>query len=150
MNNFIVSTETFIFFRSDSLSHWLMTHDSWVIDSFDSLILYTPCRHRSKKVGVAVKQSGRGSNMKIYAHFHSWVIFLVTARNNLRYLNDPERYHSRFVCNSNKRRRMDISQVLGCSGLIHSIYFHQRSSIISWLHCQFWDATRWCFRSFIS
>ena len=145
MNNFIVSTETFIFFRSDSLTHWLMTHDS-----FDSLILYTPCWHRSKKVGVAVKQSGRGSNMKIYAHFHSWVIFLVTARNNLRYLNDPERYHGRFVCNSNKRRRMDISQILGCSGLIHSIYFHQRSSIISWLHCQFWDATRWCFRSFIS
>ena len=31
--------------------------------------------------------------MKIYAHFHSSVIFLVTARNNLRYLNDPERYH---------------------------------------------------------
>ena len=150
MNNFIVSTETFIFFRSDSLTHWLMTHDSWLIDSFDSLILYTPCWHRSKKVGVAVKQSGRGSDMKIYAHFHSWVIFLVTARNNLRYLNDPERYHGRFVCNSNKRRRMDIIQILGCSGLIHSIYFHQRSSIVSWLHWQFWDATRWCFRSFIS
>ena len=56
--------------------------------------------------------------MKIYAHFHSSVIFLVTTRNNLRYLNDPERYHGRFVCNSNKRRRMDISQILGCSGLI--------------------------------
>ena len=150
MNNFIVSTETFIFFRSDSLTHWLMTHDSWLIDSFDSLILYTPCWHRSKKVGVAVKQSGRDSDMKIYAHFHSWVIFLVTARNNLLYLNDPERYHGRFVCNSNKRRRMDIIQILGCSGLIHSIYFHQRSSIVSWLHWQFWDATRWCFRSFIS
>ena len=149
MNNFIVA-ETFIFFRSDSLTHWLMTHDSWLIDSFDSLILYTPCWHRSKKVGVAVKQSGRDSDMKIYAHFHSWVIFLVTARNNLRYLNDPERYHGRFVCNSNKRRRMDIIQILGCSGLIHSIYFHQRSSIVSWLHWQFWDATRWCFRSFIS
>ena len=108
------------------------------------------CWHRLKKVGVAVKQSGRGSNMKIYAHFHSSVIFVVTAGNNLRYLNDPKRYHGRFVCNSNKRRRMDISQILGCSGLIHSIYFHQRSSIISSLHCQFWDATRWCFRSFIS
>ena len=108
------------------------------------------CWHRSKKVGVAVKQSGRDSDMKIYSHFHSSVIFLVTARNNLRYLNDPERYHGRFVCNSNKRRRMDISQILGCSGLIHSIYFHQRSTVVSWLHCQFWDATRWCFRSFIS
>ena len=43
MLNFIVSTETFIF---SDLTHWLidswlMTHDSWLIDSFDSLILYT-------------------------------------------------------------------------------------------------------------
>ena len=41
MLHFIVSTETFIF---SDLTHWLMTHDSWLIDSFDSLILYTP-RH---------------------------------------------------------------------------------------------------------
>ena len=38
MLNFIVSTETFIF---SDLSHWLMTHDSLCIESFDSLILYT-------------------------------------------------------------------------------------------------------------
>ena len=50
MLKFIVSTETF-----SDLTHWLidsLTHDSWLIDSFDSLILYTPFadQGRSKTV----------------------------------------------------------------------------------------------------